>query len=103
MVIVQAPALWIDQIWLTTWSGRLRRGVGCWVSIEAVGDRLGLEPGPAIGLADDCELAGWVRHDRSHMGACERGRALPHSVTLSGKGWELIRAKAAPARGRGRQ
>jgi hypothetical protein len=65
--------------------------------------RLGLEPGPAIMLANDCELAGWVKQDRSHMAAAERGRALPHSVTLSDKGWELISAKAAPARGPGRQ
>jgi hypothetical protein len=70
--------------------------VGRWVSIEAVGKRLGLEPGPAIVLADDCDLAGWVRHDRSHMATSERGRALPHSVTLSDKGWELIRTKARP-------
>jgi hypothetical protein len=30
------------------------------VSIEAVDKQLGLEPGRAIVLADDCELAGWL-------------------------------------------
>jgi hypothetical protein len=72
-----------------------------WVSIEAVGKRLGLEAGPAIVLADDCELAGWVKHDRSHM-AAERGRDLPHSVTLSDKGCELIGAKSVSDRAQGR-
>jgi hypothetical protein len=71
-----------------------------WVSIETVGKRLGLEVGPAIVLADDCELAGLVKHDRSHMAASERGRALPHSVTLSDKGagsWCRSRRELAPS------
>lgn len=69
--------------------GRINR----WVGIVEVGKRLGLEPGPAIVLADDCELAGWVRHDRSHLRPPKRNAGLPARVTLSGEGWELLQPK----------
>jgi hypothetical protein len=79
--------------------GRVNR----WVGIEEVGRRLGLERGPAIVLADDCALAGWVRHDRSHLPDSTRGAVLPARVSLSGEGWGLIRTKARPADWRKRQ
>jgi hypothetical protein len=62
---------------------RARRSVSGWASSP---DRLSCWPTTA-------ELAGWVRHDRPHMAASERGQALPHSVTLSNRGWELMRIK----------
>jgi hypothetical protein len=73
-------------------------GVGRWVDIAAVGERLGLDLDRAIVLADDCEQAGWARHDRSHMPPAKRGAALPHSVTLSDAGWELMQSKARTPR-----
>jgi len=55
--------------------------VGRWVDIAAVGERLGLGLDRAIVLAEDCELAGFVTHDRSYFAQPKRGRELPHSVT----------------------
>ena len=75
--------------------------VGRWVDIAAVGERLGLGLDRAIVLAEDCELAGFVTHDRSYFAQPKRGRELPHSVTLSAEGWNLIRKPTPRARGPG--
>jgi hypothetical protein len=64
--------------------------VGRWVSIAAVGARLNLDADRTIVSADDCEIAGWVRHDRSHLASPQRGQTLPHSVMLSAEGRELV-------------
>lgn len=69
------------------------QGATWWMSSETVGKRLGLEPDRLSCWPTTAELAGWVRHDRPHMAASERGQALPHSVTLSNRGWELMRIK----------
>src|SRR4051794_2409662 len=75
--------------------------VGRWVLIAEVAEQLGLSLDVATVLADDCELAGWVRHDRSHLAPTKRAQDLPHSVTLSAEGWNLIRKPTPRARGLG--
>jgi hypothetical protein len=70
---------------------RLRRPPW-WVSIDLVAARLRLSYEQAVVLADDCALAGLVRHDLSQ--AVKRGRLatdLPHSVCLAAGGWLLVR------------
>jgi hypothetical protein len=60
------------------------------VAIDTIAKRLGISSNEAIVLADDCQLAGLVRHEvPEHM----RGRRLPHSVTLGAEGWKLLRRK----------
>jgi hypothetical protein len=65
--------------------------VGRWVPLTSVGQRLELDIDRAVILTDECELAGWVRHDRSHLPTDKRSGSPPAMVTLSSEGWDLIR------------
>ncbi len=63
-----------------------------WVSIQTVADRLGMPGEDAIELADECARKGLVMHDQSqHTKADRRAAVRPHSVTLAGPGWALVR------------
>jgi hypothetical protein len=65
-----------------------------WVSIQTVADRLGMPGDDAITLADDCARDGLVMHDQSqHTKVDRRAGGQPHSVTLAGRSWALVRGK----------
>jgi predicted dehydrogenase len=50
----------------------------------------------AVGLADDCEKAGLVRHDQSQWVKAARLKTdLPHSVCLAAGGWLMLRKQRA--------
>jgi hypothetical protein len=65
-----------------------------WVSIQTVADRLGMQGDDAIELAGACTRDGLVMHDQSqHTKAGRRASVLPHSVTLAGPGWALVKGE----------
>ena len=65
-----------------------------WVSIQTVADRLGMPGEDAIKLADECAREGLVMHDQSqHTKADRRAAVQPHSVSLAGPGWALVKGK----------
>jgi len=68
---------------------------GRWVPLISVSQRLGLDIDRAGILAEECELAGWVRHDRSHLPIDKRSGAPPARVMLSPDGWDLLRKPSA--------
>jgi hypothetical protein len=66
-----------------------------WVSIQTVADRLGMPGEDAIELADECSRAGLVMHDQTqHTKVDRKASVRPHSVTLAGPGWELLRGNS---------
>jgi len=65
-----------------------------WVSIQTLADRLGMPGDDVVELADDCAREGLVMHDQSQHTAADRREAVrPHSVTMAGPGWALVREK----------
>ena len=63
-----------------------------WVSIDRLALDLRLSWRQAVALADECALAGYVRHDMDATVKRARLRTdLPHSVCLAAGGWLLLR------------
>jgi hypothetical protein len=63
-----------------------------WVSIDRLALDLRLSWRQAVALADECAVAGYVRHDMDATVKRARLRTdLPHSVCLAAGGWLLLR------------